>query len=122
VNDDHDNDDDDDDDDYYLAASQCYIDAAYCYRRSSVVRQSVGLSVTISSPAKTAEPIEMPFELWTRVGPRNHVFDGGSDPPFEGAILKREEAAYCKMQGIPQYRPCAAPMRPYCGITLTTRY
>jgi len=22
------------------------------------------------SPAKTAEPIEMPFGLWTRVGPR----------------------------------------------------
>jgi len=22
---------------------------------------------------KTAEPIEMPFWMWTRVGPRNHV-------------------------------------------------
>jgi len=40
------------------------------------------------SPAKTAEPIEMPFEVWTRVGPRNHVLDGGPDPPCEGAILK----------------------------------
>jgi len=28
------------------------------------------------SPAKTAEPIEMPFGLWTRVGQRNHVLDG----------------------------------------------
>jgi len=28
------------------------------------------------SPAKTAEPIEMPFGMWTRVGPRNHVLDG----------------------------------------------
>jgi len=27
--------------------------------------------------AKTAEPIEMPFELRARMGPRNHVFDGG---------------------------------------------
>jgi len=28
---------------------------------------SVGLSVTLVSPAKTAEPIEMPFGLWTLV-------------------------------------------------------
>ena len=28
------------------------------------------------SPAKTAEPIEMPFGLWARIGPRNHVLDG----------------------------------------------
>jgi len=25
--------------------------------------------------------------LWTRMGPRSHVLDGGSDPPLEGAIL-----------------------------------
>jgi len=31
---------------------------------------SVGQSVTIVSPAKTAEPIEMPFVVWTRVGSR----------------------------------------------------
>jgi len=24
-----------------------------------------------------AEPIEMPFELWARMGPRNRVLDGG---------------------------------------------
>jgi len=41
---------------------------------------SVGRSVTILSPAKTAEPIEMPFAVWTRVGPRNHVLGGGPDP------------------------------------------
>jgi len=40
----------------------------------------VGLSVTVVSPAKMAEPIEMPFSLCTRVGPRNHVLDGGPDP------------------------------------------
>jgi len=32
------------------------------------VVQSVGLSVTLVSPAKTAAPIEMPFESGTRVG------------------------------------------------------
>ena len=31
---------------------------------------SAGLSVTIVSPAKMAEPFEMPFGLWTLVGPR----------------------------------------------------
>jgi len=39
---------------------------------------SVGLSVTIYKPCKTAEPIEIPIGLWTRVGPRNHVLDGRS--------------------------------------------
>jgi len=33
-----------------------------------------GLSAV--SPAKTAEPIDMPFWVWTRVGPGNHVLDG----------------------------------------------
>jgi len=32
------------------------------------------------SPAKTAELIKIPFGLWTRVGPRNHVLDGDPDP------------------------------------------
>ena len=34
-----------------------------------------------------AELIEMSLGLWTRVGPRNHVFNGGADPPWEGAIF-----------------------------------
>jgi len=29
-------------------------------------------------PCKTAEPITMPFGLWTRVGPRNRVLDEGA--------------------------------------------
>ena len=50
---------------------------------------SLGVSVTLVSPAKTAEPIDMPFGLRTRVGPRVSVLDRGSDPPiargnFEG--------------------------------------
>jgi len=40
------------------------------------VAWSVGLSVTVVSPAKTAEPIETPLGLWARMGPRNHVLDG----------------------------------------------
>ena len=58
------------------------IDAAYCYRPSSdLVCRSVGLSVCQCSPAKTAQPIEMSFGLRIRVGPRNHVLDGGLDLP-----------------------------------------
>ena len=56
--------------------STTYVDAAYCYRPSGVVCRSACLSVTQVSPAKTAEPIEMPFGLRTRVGPGNHVLDG----------------------------------------------
>ena len=45
---------------------------------------SVGLSVchTLVSPAKTAEPIEMPCGLRTRVGPGNYVLDAGPDRPM----------------------------------------
>jgi len=38
------------------------------------VDRSVCLSVMIVSPAKTAEPIEMPFGMWIKVGTRNYVF------------------------------------------------
>ena len=37
--------------------------------------------------AKTVEPIEVTFPLWARMGPRNHVLDGGPDSPWEGAIF-----------------------------------
>ena len=45
-----------------------------------MVCRSVGLSVTLVNPAKMAEPIDFPFGLRTRVGPKNHVLDGGPDP------------------------------------------
>jgi len=37
--------------------------------------------------AKTAEPIEMPFGLWTRVGPRKHVLDGARILHAKGQLL-----------------------------------
>jgi len=53
------------------------------------VAWSVGLSVTLVSPTKTAEPIEMLFRLRTRLGPGNHVLNGVQIlPPSEGAILQ----------------------------------
>jgi len=48
------------------------------------VAWSVGLSVKLVSPAKTAEPIEMPFELRIRVSPGNHVLDGVQIPMGRG--------------------------------------
>ena len=42
------------------------------------VARSVWLSVTIVSSVKTAELIEMPFGVWTRLGQRKHVLYGGA--------------------------------------------
>jgi len=50
---------------------------------ADLVVWSVALSVTVVNPAKTAEPIEMPFGLSTRVDR-----DVLPDPPWEGAILR----------------------------------
>jgi len=36
---------------------------------------------------KTAEPIEMPFGLWSESDSRNDELDGVQIPPREGAIL-----------------------------------
>jgi len=44
------------------------------------VALSVGLSVTLVSTTKSAEPIVMPFGLRTMVGPENHVLDGVQIP------------------------------------------
>jgi len=52
-----------------------------------VCRLVVCLSVTLMSPAKTAELIEMLFELRTWVVPENDVFDGGPDPHGKGQFL-----------------------------------
>ena len=70
--------------------STTYVDAACCYRPSRVVCLSL-----VVSPAKTAEPIEMSFGLWTRMGPRNHVLDGDPDSWWKGVILREEGAAHC---------------------------
>jgi len=48
----------------------------------------VGLSVTVVSHAKSAEPIELPFGLWTGLGPRNHVRDGVQKPHPNGNIKR----------------------------------
>jgi len=49
-----------------------------------MVYLSVCPSVTIVSPAKTADPIEMLFGMWTWAGPRNQVLDGSPGPMQSG--------------------------------------
>ena len=41
-------------------------------------------SIAFETHTNTAEPIEMPFGLMTRVVPRYHLLDGGPDPPEKG--------------------------------------
>jgi len=49
------------------------------------------LFVKIVSTAKTAEPTEMPFGLWTRMGSRNHVLEG-----VQGHIWRRKGQIVCR--------------------------
>ena len=60
---------------------------------------------TVASPAKTAEPIEVPFGMWTRVGPRNHILDNGAHWRYLANTIEPSVA-----------------MRPFCQITLITCY
>ena len=65
------------------------------------VAWSVGLSVyqsvTLVSPAKAAEPIEMPFGLRTLVGPGNHVLDGVPDPHMGRGNFEGKGASHSKV-------------------------
>ena len=54
-----------------------------------VVPQSVGLLYTTVSCAKTAEPIDMPFGVWTRGGTMYET--GGHIPPRGGTRRKNSE-------------------------------
>jgi len=48
----------------------------------------VSVLVTSLSCADAAEPMEMPFVLWNRVGPRNHILRGGPDFPHAQTCLR----------------------------------
>ena len=84
------------------------------------VAWSVGLSVALVSSAKTAEPIEMPFALRTRVDPRDHVLDVGPHPPWEGAILRGKVRPIVKyrdtMRSFVRKRLNSSRYRLYCGL------
>jgi len=65
------------------------------------VAWSVGLSVcrslTLVSPAKTAEPIEMSLGLRTQVGLGNCVLDGAPDAPMRMCNFVGGGTAHCKV-------------------------
>jgi len=84
-----------------------YVHAAYCYRPISMVCLSACRSVTVVSPAKTAEPIDMSFGLWTWVGPKT---------------IRNRRGAHWRHRAKKINRPRAAAMRPFCQITLNTCY
>jgi len=44
----------------------------------------------------------MPFGMWTRVSPRNHVLDGVQIPTREGVILRRKGAGPGHAQTSPE--------------------
>ena len=59
---------------------------------------SAWYSIAFRTNTKTAEPIEMPFGLITRVGPRYHVLDGDPFLQGKGAFFwGGNVAAHCKV-------------------------
>jgi len=47
--------------------------------RAGKGRPIVKYKDTLQSSVKMAEPIEMPFGLWVRMAPRNHMLDGSPE-------------------------------------------
>ena len=57
-------------------------------QRGLSVCLSVCLLVAFVIPAKTAEPIEVPFGGWVGWSPRNHVLDRGAYPQKKGTVFR----------------------------------
>jgi len=58
-------------------------------------------SIAFVTHTKTAEPIEMPFGMMTRVGRRDHVLDGGPDPQGKGQFFGGEERKEYTITSLP---------------------
>jgi len=69
---------------------------------AQTVSLSVSLSVTVISPAKMVEPIEMLFGMWTWVDPKNYLLDGRVQmPSLEGALLDGVTIFHMLLSSIP---------------------
>jgi len=85
--------------------------AVLCIRSIVIdrVAWSLGLSITLVSPAKTAAPIDLPCGLWTRVVRTKDKFN-----------RNRQVAPTCRRgEGtlrIRLNRPSVAAMQPYVGL------
>jgi len=79
-----------------IACTECK-DVAYCYHRGMVCLPTcVCLLDTTLNHTKTAEPIDVSFGLWTRVGQSNHVFCGVRIPQEKGQFVSAPcDAAFC---------------------------
>jgi len=53
------------------------------------------------SPAKTAKLIMIPFGLWARVGPRNHILHGVHIPHGKGQFLGGKRWHIVKHRDLP---------------------
>jgi len=77
-----------------------------------IVTDGVAWSVCLSvchdrEPSKMAEPTEMRFGMWTRVGPRKHVLDMGPDPHARMGNFEGENG---QAQNMPRRRYiCSGP-------------
>ena len=49
-------------------------------RIAADVRRGLSIGPSRNVSCKRAEPIEMPFGMWARVGPSNHVLKGVQNP------------------------------------------
>jgi len=56
-------------------------------------------SIAFGTHTKTAEPIEMPFSLMSRMGPRYLVLEGDPISRGDGAIFGENVATHCKVMG-----------------------
>ena len=71
-----------------------------------IVTDGVAWSVCLSvchdrEPSKMAEPIDMRFGMWTRVGPRKHALDMGPDPHAQMGNFEGEKG---QAQNMPRRR------------------
>jgi len=60
---------------------------------------SVGRYVTVLSPAKTAEPIEISFGVWTQVDPKKPRIRWGSGSPMRRGNFDGETLSVIQMAG-----------------------
>jgi len=85
--------------------STMYVDAAYCYRWSSIV--------CLSQSSALQKWIDMPSGLWTRVSPKNNYEMGVQISHGKGQFSGRKGRPIVKYR---EYCPCAMAMRPFVKL------
>jgi len=108
----------------FQAASHAeHENAAYCYR-CCVVCVSQCLSDTTRSPTKTAEPIQLPFGMWTRIDTKKACISRGSGSPTGTDTFGRLARACPHLPAVDALnilnviRQAAAAMRPLAARTI----